>query len=98
MLHREKLGAQPWAGVHVTHETTVAEIFDVDNVGPGGTLLTGFDMFRNAGESLDELIRNGPRRRPARPPDRLGMGAVEDQHHRRLAGQHQAAERVLRHR
>jgi FAD/FMN-containing dehydrogenase len=57
MLHRENLGAQSWAGVHVTHRTTVAEIFDVDNVGPGGTLLAGFDMFRYAGESLDSLIR-----------------------------------------
>jgi FAD/FMN-containing dehydrogenase len=58
MLHRENLGAQAWAGVHVTHRTTVAEIFDVDNVGPDGTLLSGFDMFRYAGESLDALIRD----------------------------------------
>ena len=57
MLHRENLGPQAWAGVHVTHRTTVAEIFDVDNVGPDGTLLAGFDMFRYAGESLDALIR-----------------------------------------
>ena len=58
MLHRENLGPQEWAGVHVTHRTTVAEIFDVDNVGPGGTLLSGWDMFRYAGESLDGLIRD----------------------------------------
>lgn len=58
MLHRENIGPQEWAGVHVTHRTTVAEIFDVDNVGPGGTLLSGFDMFRYAGESLDGLIRD----------------------------------------
>jgi FAD/FMN-containing dehydrogenase len=57
MVHPENLGAQEWSGVHVTHRTTVAEIFDVDNVGPDGTLLTGFDMFRNAGDSLDALIR-----------------------------------------
>jgi FAD/FMN-containing dehydrogenase len=57
MRHRENLGPQEWAGVHVTHRTTVAEIFDVDNVGPDGTLLAGFDMFRYAGESLDALIR-----------------------------------------
>src|SRR4051794_20104044 len=57
MLHRENLGPQAWAGVHVTHGTTVAEIFDVDNVGPDGALLAGFDMFRYAGESLDALIR-----------------------------------------
>src|SRR3954471_1195112 len=57
MLHRENRGPQGWAGAHVTHRTTVAEIFDVDNVGPGGTLLAGFDMFRYAGESLDALIR-----------------------------------------
>jgi hypothetical protein len=57
MLHRENIGRQWWAGVHVTHETTVADIFDVDNVGPNGNLLTGFGMFRYAGESLDELIR-----------------------------------------
>ena len=57
MLHPENLGPQPWAGVHVTHRTTVAEIYDVDNVGPGGSLLSGFEMFRHAGESLDELIR-----------------------------------------
>jgi hypothetical protein len=57
MLHAENQGAQAWAGVHVTHRTTVAEIFNVDNVGPGGALLSGWDMFRYAGESLDVLIR-----------------------------------------
>jgi FAD/FMN-containing dehydrogenase len=57
MLNPEKQGPQPWAGVHVTNRTTVAEIYNVDNVGPGGTLLTGWDMFRHAGESLDLLIR-----------------------------------------
>jgi FAD/FMN-containing dehydrogenase len=55
MVHQDDRGPQSWNGVHVTHRT-VAEIFDVDNVGPDGTLLTGFDMFRFAGESLDGLI------------------------------------------
>jgi hypothetical protein len=58
MVHPEGRGPQPWNGVHVTHRTTVAEIFNVDNVGPNGTLLAGFDMFRYAGDSLDELIRS----------------------------------------
>lgn len=58
MRHPEKLGPQSWAGVHVTHRTTVAEIYDVDNVGPGGSLLAGFDMFRHAGEELDALIHD----------------------------------------
>ncbi len=57
MLDRQTLGPEEWAGVHVTHRTTVAEIFDVDNVGPDGSLLSGWDMFRYAGESLDILIR-----------------------------------------
>jgi FAD/FMN-containing dehydrogenase len=57
MIHWDDRGPQSWNGVHVTHRTTVAELIDVDNVGPQGTVLTGFDMFRNAGESLDELIR-----------------------------------------
>jgi FAD/FMN-containing dehydrogenase len=57
MIHWDDRGPQPWNGVHVTHRTTVAELFDIDNVGPQGTLLTGFDMFRYAGESLDALIR-----------------------------------------
>src|SRR3954462_11634015 len=57
MVHRDDLGAKEWSGVHVTHRTTVAEIFDVDNVGPDGTLLSGFEMFRYAGESLHALIR-----------------------------------------
>jgi hypothetical protein len=57
MVHRDDRGAQSWNGVHVTHRTTVAEIFDVDNVGPDGTVLGGFDMFRYAGECLDGLIR-----------------------------------------
>jgi FAD/FMN-containing dehydrogenase len=57
MLHHENLGPQSWAGVHVTHRTTVADIVDVDNVGPENKLLAGFDMFRHAGESLDALIR-----------------------------------------
>src|SRR3954471_3325168 len=58
MLHRENRGPQGWAGAHATHRTTVAEIYDVDNVGPDGALLAGFDMFRHAGESLDALIRD----------------------------------------
>src|SRR3712207_346995 len=57
MIHWDDRGAQPWNGVHVTHRTTVAELIDVDNVGPQGTVLAGFDMFRYAGESLDALIR-----------------------------------------
>ncbi len=44
MVHRDDRGAQSWNGVHVTYRTTVAEIVDVDNVGPDGTLLAGFDM------------------------------------------------------
>jgi FAD/FMN-containing dehydrogenase len=57
MIHRDDPGPQPWNGVHVTHLTTVAELFDVDNVGPAGTLLAGFELFRHAGDSLDGLIR-----------------------------------------
>jgi FAD binding domain len=57
VLHWDDRGAQPWNGVHATHRTTVSELIDVDNVGPDGTVLTGFDMFRHAGESLDEVIR-----------------------------------------
>ena len=56
MLHRDDRGAQAWNGVHVTHRTTVAQLVDIDNVGPDGALLAGFDMFRYAGESLDSLI------------------------------------------
>ena len=57
MIHSDDRGPQSWSGVHVTHSTTVAELVDVDNVGPGGMLLAGFDMFRQAGDSLDEVIR-----------------------------------------
>ncbi len=57
MIHCDDRGPQVWNGVHVTHRTTVAELIDVDNVGPDNTLLAGFDMFRHAGDSLDELIR-----------------------------------------
>ncbi len=57
MIHWDDRGAQPWHGVHVTHHTTVSEVIDVDNVGPDSTLLTGFAMFRHAGDSLDEVIR-----------------------------------------
>jgi len=57
MVTAEKVGAQEWSSVHVTHRTTVAEIYNVDNVGPDNTLLAGFDMFRDAGDSLDRLIR-----------------------------------------
>jgi hypothetical protein len=57
MILPEKEGPQPWSGVHVTHRTTVAEIYNVDNVGPHGRLLTGWDMFRYAGEELDGLVR-----------------------------------------
>jgi hypothetical protein len=57
VIHPDEQGPQDWNGVHVTHKTTVAQLFNVDNVGSEGTLLTGFDMFRQAGERLDELIR-----------------------------------------
>ena len=57
MIHWDDRGPQSWSGVHVTHTTTVAELIDVDNVGPDGVLSTGFDMFRHAGESLDGLIQ-----------------------------------------
>ncbi|HWF50785.1 MAG TPA: FAD-binding protein [Solirubrobacteraceae bacterium] len=57
MIHPDDQGRQEWNGVHVTHKTTVAELINVDNVGSDGTLLTGFEMFRQAGESLDEVIR-----------------------------------------
>jgi FAD/FMN-containing dehydrogenase len=56
VIHWDDRGPQSWTGVHVTHRTTVAELIDVDNVGPQGTLLAGFDMFRHAGECLDEVI------------------------------------------
>ena len=58
MIHTDDPGPQPWNGVHVTHHTTVAQLIDVDNVGPEGTLLAGFEMFRHAGDSLDGLIRD----------------------------------------
>src|SRR5215204_5407952 len=57
MIHWDDRGPQSWNGVHVTHRTTVAELVDVDNVGCDGTVLAGFDMFRHAGECLDEVIR-----------------------------------------
>jgi FAD/FMN-containing dehydrogenase len=58
MIHTDDPGPQPWNGVHVTHHTTVAQLIDVDNVGPEGTLLAGFEMFRHAGDSFDGLIRD----------------------------------------
>ena len=57
MLNFENEGPQEWTGVHVTHQTVVAEIINVDNVGPNGALLSGWEMFRFAGESMDLLIR-----------------------------------------
>lgn len=57
MIHWDDRGRQSWNSIHGTHSTTVAELIDVDNVGPQGTLLAGFEMFRHAGDSLDELIR-----------------------------------------
>ena len=57
MLQFENQGPQEWAGVHVTNRTVVSEIINVDNVGPNGALLSGWEMFRFAGESLDLLIR-----------------------------------------
>jgi hypothetical protein len=56
MIQPEKQGPQPWASVHETFPTTVAEIYNVDNVGPHGSLLSGWEMFRRAGEDLDALI------------------------------------------
>src|SRR3954447_26939416 len=59
MLHPDDLGPQSWNGVHVTHRTTVEEIYNVDNVGPDGTVRTGFDMLRHAGELRDGRLRAG---------------------------------------
>jgi FAD/FMN-containing dehydrogenase len=56
MIHRDDPDPQPWNNAHGTHYTTVAQLVDVDNVGPQGTVLAGFEMFRFAGESLDGLI------------------------------------------
>jgi FAD binding domain len=57
MIHRDDPDPQPWNSIHGTHHTTVAQLIDVDNIGPQSTVLTGFDMFRYAGEALDGLIR-----------------------------------------
>jgi FAD/FMN-containing dehydrogenase len=57
MYHEDDRGPQEWSGVHVTHRTTVAQLVDVDNVGPQGTLLAGFELFRTAGENLDAVIQ-----------------------------------------
>lgn len=56
MIHWDDRGPQSWNGVHVTHRTTVGELIDVDNVGEQGTVLAGFEMFRHAGECLDQVI------------------------------------------
>ena len=43
--------------MHETFPTTVAEIYNVDNVGPQGKLLSGWEMFRRAGQDIDALIQ-----------------------------------------
>ena len=72
MIHEDDRGPQDWNGVHVTHTTRVAQLVDVDNVGPDGTLLAGFDMYRFAGESLDQVIRNA--RAAGQPILAIGSG------------------------
>jgi FAD/FMN-containing dehydrogenase len=57
-VHMDDRHVQSWNGAHVTHTTTVAELIDVDNTAPDGSLLAGFEMFRHAGECLDQLIRD----------------------------------------
>lgn len=57
MVHRDDPGPHEWSGAHGTHATTVAELFDVDNIGPDGTLLGGFELFRQAGDDLNALVR-----------------------------------------
>src|ERR1700742_1595632 len=57
MIHSDDPGPQEWNGVHVTHKTTVTEIVDIDNVGPDGKLLSGFEMFQQAGNDLDRVIQ-----------------------------------------
>ena len=57
MIHWDEPGPQTWNGVHVTHTTTVARLIDIDNVGSQQIMLAGFEMFRQAGENLDEVIR-----------------------------------------
>ena len=57
MIHRDDPGPHEWNGAHVTHSTRVAELFDVDNISPQGTLLAGFELFKYAGDSLNGLIQ-----------------------------------------
>ena len=57
MIYPEQGGPQEWASEHVTYRTTVDEIYNVDNIGPNGKPLSGWAMFRQAGEDLDGLIR-----------------------------------------
>jgi len=52
-----KNGPKHWSGVHLTYETDVEDLIDIDNIGPNQQLLTGFDLFKNAAKTIDKLAQ-----------------------------------------
>lgn len=65
-------GAQHWKNVHVTEETQLADLIDVDNSTSGGAPLGPFELLKQAARDLDELA--GEARQQGKRIRALGSG------------------------
>src|SRR5712671_5552927 len=92
MIHRR--GAQRWTNVHVTEETALDDLIDIDNSATGSPQRTGFALLNQATRDLDGLV--GEARKTCEGLG-LGVGAHRHRSYRRLAFKHESAERLLRH-
>jgi FAD binding domain len=54
MLRRN--GPRDWHNAHITFRTKVHDLIDIDNVDSSGKVPTGFALFRNAAETMHQLV------------------------------------------
>jgi len=50
-------GAQSWRNVHITEETAVEDLIDIDNSSASGVITPGFDFLRQAASELDTIVQ-----------------------------------------
>ena len=50
-------GPQHWKNIHTTFETDLEDMIDIDNSRPDGVKVSGFDLYKNAANDIDELIQ-----------------------------------------
>ena len=50
-------GAQKWKNIHITKETLLADLIDVDNSVAGGPQPNGFELLRRAAQDIEALVQ-----------------------------------------